>query len=167
MSLHTCGSSREFLFLPRQNVLHNRCFSSGVVAVAGACLFFAGSGCGSKQNGPQLYLVRGNVTLDGAPIESGRILFRKADGDKRPFAADITNGRYELKTEAGRMAVEITASRLIPGKFDKSNGTPEPVGEMYIPAQYNKKTTLAAEITPSGENEFPFQLWSKKKKSRR
>jgi hypothetical protein len=145
-------------------VLHIRCYQSGAFAAAVAAgLLFAAGGCGRSQGGPQTYRVSGNVTLDGTPVESGRILFRKTDGDRRPFAADITNGRYELQTEAGKMAVEITASRLIPGKFDNSNDTPEPVGEMYIPERYNKKTTLGAEVTSSGSNEFPFELSSKKK----
>jgi hypothetical protein len=57
--------------------------------------------------------------------------------------------------------VEITASRLVPGKFDNSNGTPEPMGEMYIPKKYNSQTTLEAEVKSSGDNALPFELVSK------
>ena len=65
-----------------------------------------------------------------------------------------------LQAEPGKISVEITAPRIIPGKFDKSNGTPEPVGEMYIPKKYNANTTLSAEVTPDGENQIPFVLAS-------
>lgn len=123
------------------------------------CLFACG--CGAKQKGPALVRVTGKVAFDGNPVESGRIQFRKTDGDQRAFAGDIANGTYALQSETGNMKVEITASRIIPGKFDNSNGTPEPVGEMYIPAKYNTATTLTAEVKPSATNDVPFELTSK------
>lgn len=122
------------------------------------------SGCGSAPTGPKLVPVTGKVTFDGTPVEEGRITFRKTDGDQRAFAGDIKNGSYSVNTEVGRMAVVITASRLIPGKFDNSNGTPEPVGEMYIPPQYNEATSLVAEVKDGDGNDFPFELTSKKRK---
>lgn len=119
------------------------------------------AGCGGGSSGPPLYEVSGTVMFDGKPVEDGRIVFRKTDGDKRAFSGEIKEGSYELTTEAGKMEVVIRASRIIPGKFDNSNGTPEPVGEMYIPAKYNSKTTLTKEVSDSGSNEFDFELTSK------
>ncbi len=58
------------------------------------------------------------------------------------------------------MSVEITASRIIPGKFDNSNGTPEPVGEMYIPRQYNAATTLEVIVPEGGKSNADFPLSS-------
>ena len=118
------------------------------------------AGCGGEA-GPEMHRVTGQVTYDGQPVENGRITFRKTGDDGKSFATEIKGGGYELEAEAGAMAVEITASRLIPGKFDNSNGTPEPVGEMYIPKKYNAATTLTAEVTPAGPNEFPFALTAK------
>ncbi|MEZ6129841.1 MAG: hypothetical protein R3C59_14255 [Planctomycetaceae bacterium] len=122
----------------------------GIVAVAT-------TGCG--ESGPATYPVTGTVTFDGAPVEEGRITFRPVSGAKA-FAAEIKNGEYSFEGEPGKMAVEVTASRIIPGKFDDSNpdDEPQPVGEMYIPEQYNAKTTLEAEIQASGENKFNFDL---------
>lgn len=120
-------------------------------------------GCGSTAAGPKLVPVQGSVQFDGAPVPDGRIVFRKTDGDGRAFSGLIKDGAYKLDAEPGRMAVVITASRLIPGKFDNSNGTPEPVGEMYIPPQYNDATSLVAEVAGNGKNEFPFELSSQKK----
>ena len=119
------------------------------------------AGCGSGATGPELYTVAGQVLFDGAPIPEGRILFRKLDGDHRAFAGEISNGTYQVAAEPGKMTVEISASRLIPGKFDTSNGTPEPMGEMYIPRRYNAETILTAEVTPSDHNDIPFELKSK------
>lgn len=126
-----------------------------------SCLtVFAGFaiGCGGDE-GPATYPVTGNVTFDGAPVEEGRIQFTPVSG-ARSFAAEIKNGQFSLEAEPGQMKVEITASRLIPGKFDTSNpdDEPQPVGEMYIPAKYNAETELEAEVTASGPNTFDFAL---------
>lgn len=118
-------------------------------------------GCGGGPKGPKLYSVSGEVKFDDKPVETGRILFRLKDGDQRGFAADVKDGKYSLKTEKGRMSVEITASRLIPGKFSNVNGKPEPVGEMYLPQKYNSKTTLEANVEEGKSNHFPFDLKSK------
>lgn len=127
-------------------------------ALLTVCLFSGLVGCGGAADG--LQAVHGTVTFDGEPIEKGRILLRQTTGDQKAYAAEIANGRFELRAEEGPTSVEIRASRIIPGKFDHSNGVPEPVGEMYIPAKYNSKTELTADIT-SGTNELQFDLSSK------
>ena len=131
--------------------------------IAGWTLSFIGclllTGCGGGPTGPTLYKVSGSVSFDGAPVEVGRIEFRRAEGDKRAFSGEIKGGSYSLQCEAGKVDVVITASRIIPGKFDTSNpdDPPQPVGEMYIPEKYNAKSTLTAEVK-SGSNDIPFDL---------
>ncbi len=109
-----------------------------------------------------MFTVTGTVTFDGAPVEDGRIQFRKAEGDQKAFSTEIKAGAYKCETEAGAMQVEITASRPS-GKFDTSNpdDPPQPIGEMYIPAKYNSETTLTADVKDSGENVIPFELTGK------
>ena len=125
-----------------------------------ALLCAALAGCGSGDEGPILYPVSGLVLFDSQPLPEGRVVFRKRDGDQKAYSSEIKDGEYELHAEPGKMSVEVLASRPVPGKFDHSNGTPEPVGEMYIPAKYNAKTTLEAEVTPEGANVIPFSLTS-------
>lgn len=137
--------------------------SSRHAFLAAALLLGTLSGCGGKETGPEKFTVTGNVTVDGAPLEKGRIQFR-AGGNGKAFVGEITDGEYSLETEAGSMTVEITASRAIPGKFDEGaspDDEPQPIMEMYIPEQYNSKTTLKADVTPDGENKFPFELVTK------
>lgn len=108
-------------------------------------------GCGSSSGGLDLHQVTGTVTFAGQPIKEGRILFRAMEGDQRAFSSPITEGRYAVETLPGTMRVEITASRIVPGKFDTSNpGEKVPVGEMYIPARYNAKSELTVEVKPGG-----------------
>ena len=115
-------------------------------------------GCGPA--GLNTRPVSGKVTFDGQPIAEGRIQFRAVEGDQRAFSGEIKNGQYTLQALAGKMKVEIIASRPVPGKFDESNpGEKVPVGEMYIPARYNSQTELTAEVT-TGKNQFDFALTS-------
>jgi hypothetical protein len=112
--------------------------------------------CGPS--GPRLNPVTGSVTFDGEPIAEGRIQFRAVEGDQRAFSGEITSGQYRIETSAGRMTVEIIASRLIPGKFDESNPDEKvPVGEMYIPGRYNSETELTADV-PVGGTRRDFAL---------
>ncbi|MGI6417750.1 MAG: hypothetical protein ACOX1P_19015 [Thermoguttaceae bacterium] len=117
-------------------------------------------GCGPS--GLKLNPVSGTVTFDGEPLPEGRIQFRAVEGDQRAFSGAIEQGRYTVETMPGKMAVEITASRIIPGKFDESNpGEKTPVGEMYIPARYNSATELTAEIPSGGVKQLDFTLTGK------
>lgn len=123
-----------------------------------------GFGCGGGgEEGPALFPVKGTVTFDNTPIETGRIQFRKADSIGKAYSAEIINGAYQLEVEAGKMKVEVTASRIVPGKFSEPaspDEEPQPLGEMYIPEQYNTKTTLEAEVKAGDTNEIPFNLTS-------
>jgi len=128
----------------------------GVFAVIAVSLSLLLCGCG---NDGMVY-VSGTVTFDGQPIEEGRITFRNKDGSGPAYSTPIKQGEYSLPCAPGDMKVEIIASRLIPGKFGTQNGTPEPMGEMYIPKQYNTATTLTAVVNGSSQ-EIPFDLRSK------
>lgn len=127
--------------------------------IAGATAVFL-IGCGPS--GLKLNPVSGTVTFDGEPLPEGRIQFRAVEGDQRAFSGKIEQGRYTVETTPGKMAVEIIASRIIPGKFDESNpGEKTPVGEMYIPARYNSATELTAEIPSGGVKQLDFTLTGK------
>ena len=119
---------------------------------------FSLTGCGSPP-GLNLNSVSGNVTFDGEPVAEGRIQFRAVDGDQRAFGGEISNGKYTVETLPGKMTVEITASRIVPGKFDESNPDEKvPMGEMYIPARYNSQTELTAEVPAGGVKQLDFAL---------
>ena len=127
-----------------------------------ACLICLVSlGCGSGEDGPELYPVTGTVTFDGEPVSEGRILFRADEGTGKGYGGVIKDGTYTLEAVDGEMTVEILASRAVPGKFGEAaspDEEPPPLMEMYVPEQYNTKTTLTATVKPDGENTIPFQL---------
>jgi hypothetical protein len=124
------------------------------------CLSTLGCG-GGAPDGPELFPVTGTVTFDGEPISEGRILFRADGGTGKGYGGDIKDGTYTLETVSGSMKVEITASRIVPGKFGEAaspDEDPPPLSEMYIPEIYNTKSTLTAEVKEDGENTIPFDL---------
>lgn len=127
-----------------------------LVACFAACLLFAASGC---EGGAALSSVSGTVTLDGAPLPEGDIIFTPADVKFGPEAGKIKDGKYELKSRPGKMKVQITASKIMPGAAKGAMG--EDVATQYIPPRYNDQTILSAEVTADGPNKFDFPLESK------
>lgn len=117
-------------------------------------------GCGSSSDGPQLISVSGQVMLNGEPLQSGSILFKDPEGKSRSYFATIEDGTYQTKIETGKRRVEVSAIRSVPGKMvpnAEGNGM-EPASEQYLPAEYNKLSTLEIEVDRNGENDFDFEL---------
>ncbi|WP_150106161.1 hypothetical protein [Rubinisphaera brasiliensis] len=127
------------------------------------CLALAVSGlvgCGSSSDGPELISVSGQVMLDGQPLQSGSILFKDPEGKARSYFATIEDGTYETRIETGKRRVEVSAIRSVPGKMvpNAEGDGMEPASEQYLPAEYNKLSTLEIEVDHSGENDFDFEL---------
>ena len=117
------------------------------------------SGCGK---GPRLYPVSGTVTLDDKPVPDGDILFLDANNQLGPDAGRIADGRFAFQAKEGKKKVEIRAFHLQkPLKSDGSPGSGDSIAIGYIPERYNNKTTLTAEVVPSGSNQYEFKLSSK------
>ncbi len=110
-------------------------------------------GCGSS--GPETYPVSGTVTWNGKPLPEGHIIFSPVDGAVAPDAGKILDGKFTFRAQAGQKRVKIEADREV-GPRDPVMGTiPR---QAYIPDRYNTETVLTAEVTPTGKNEFIFDL---------
>ncbi len=131
------------------------------------------AGC-AGESGPERALVRGTVTLDGVPVETGTIVFLPEEGVQGPSAGgEIHGGAFELSRDVGPVPgahrVEIRATRNegttqvtgVPGAESgpSAGGTVDKL-VMYIPEKYNTKSTLKEDVK-SGENEFSFALVTK------
>ncbi len=131
--------------------------------VAGLLLMIAG--CGDKQ-----VHIRGKVTLNGKPIDTGAITFIPNDLNKGQTAgASITLGEFQLVGNnlppPGIYRVEIRSQKKT-GKQIPA-GSPSPPGTMVeqtieaVPAKYNDKSELKRELK-AGDNNLNFELTSEK-----
>jgi hypothetical protein len=127
-------------------------FPALVLLLAAAAL----GGCGG--GGPKMVKVTGTATVDEAPLVDGSITFRPTGAEGKPEGGTIKDGRFELAVSPGSYKVEISATRPVAGAKDMGMGGPV---ENYIPARYNAKTELTADVKTSGPNELKFGLRSK------
>src|SRR5262249_33435781 len=104
-----------------------------------------------------LVTITGSVTLDGAPLPDGDILFTPADTQFGSEAAKIENGAYRATLRPGQSKVQIRASRPVPGKKGPMG---EQLIEDYIPPKYNNQSDLTIEVSKS-QRKHDFQLLSK------
>ncbi|MCC9607108.1 hypothetical protein LOC68_14495 [Blastopirellula sp. JC732] len=113
-------------------------------------------GCSLGKQEPARADVSGEVTIDGKPLEKGLIHFKTVSAGSID-SIDIVDGKFAGKAELGARRVEISAFRAASG------GTPGmDAGEVnYIPAKYNAKSKLTADVTAAGPNEFKFEVTAK------
>ena len=117
------------------------------------------SGCQNRVAGtPDLAPVTGTVTLDGKPTDRAIVSF-EGPGNKSSFGNTDSTGRYELNyirqskgAPLGANVVKIT-TRL--------DAPPGPGYVDPIPAKYNTRTTLKADVK-AGTNVINFELTTKK-----
>lgn len=109
-------------------------------------------GCGSGDV-PPLGDVHGTVTLDGEPLEKGRILFAPADGGRTSEAPIGEGGHYELIYSLDEFGAKV-GSHTVQVTTQDAYGRGE-----RIPEKYNADSELTAEVEPGG-NEYNFDLTS-------
>jgi len=135
------------------------------VAVAVLVALSLAPGCG--RSGVERVPIRGRVTLDGAPLAYGSILFTPIGAARGPRAGGvIIAGVYAIEQAEGplpgELSVEIHAPRLAPGvrlpetdseRFKMAAEAPE-----LLPDRYHAASTLQVTATREGENRFDFEL---------
>jgi hypothetical protein len=107
--------------------------------------------------------VFGKVQFQGSPVANGTIEFVSADGSQRS-GSTITAGTYAVPAPKGLLpgtyVVRINAAEET-GPAPTGPPGPESMTQTAknrIPPQYNVDTTLSAEVTEGGRNEFDFDL---------
>ena len=144
----------------------------GCLPVALSILLLSSSGCGGPSDQPELGQVSGTITLDGKPLGGVAVVFQPDNG--RP-ATGVTDkdGKYELRyirdtmgTKIGHNRVEIAPqegeddpAEAVTDEAGPSAQPPSPSRKPRIPARYNIRSELEADVKP-GENTFNFDLES-------
>ncbi len=131
-----------------------------------SCLFLLvlASGCGGSADRQAL---QGTVTLDNQPLEQGAIRFIPTTGTAGPSAGcEIKAGKFDVQADKGVLPgsfrVEITASRKTGRKTrDRVSGEMTDMFAQYLPPQYNRNSTLTADVKGGGDNSYEFALNSR------
>ena len=136
-------------------------FVMGIVAAS------ALAGCAEVETGAykdKRFAVKGNVTLDGRPLEGGTIAFIATAEGQRQSGGPIVAGKYDVPEgrgpNAGKYRVEIRWSKPT-GKQVKDTdlgGMIDVVAE-GVPNRYNDKSILTATI--GDQVEWDFDMVSK------
>jgi hypothetical protein len=135
--------------------MHSRGWLILTLALSGPALL---AGCG-----PTTATVRGEVTVDGQPLEKGVISYVPADSNGVPVTAEVRNGKYELTTAPGKKVVQISAPVVV-GKRKEHNGPGAALVEITeesLPPRYNSSTELTFEVRPGSNTKD----WSVTKKA--
>ncbi len=135
-------------------------------------LFLAGlSGCGSS-SGDEFprEAVSGTITFDNQPLKEGNIQFLP-DSPGEKFAttagATIHDGSFQIPKNEGptpgqyHVAISSGGDNAYRPAAGEMPGVPPREIKEKIPAQYNMRTKLTAEVHQGGPNTFQFTLSTK------
>lgn len=113
------------------------------------------AGC---SRGPKTAAVSGTVTFNGEAVQDGYIYMVPVKPGKALDAGPIVNGRFSFRTLPGEKRVRIEAARAVPGRMaPNAVGEMVPVNEQYLPAQFNERSELTADLK-AGVNRVDFKL---------
>jgi hypothetical protein len=143
-------------------------FSHGSIAIAlrlagvAACSLLVAAGCNTRPKGmPDLAPVKGTVTLDGQPLAQVDVTFFSEVGGQVAGGSTDDSGAYELRFSGKHMGAKIGPNTVrITTPLQEIPGAP--AWKEKVPARYNTKSELKADVKPGSEpNTIDFELKSK------
>jgi hypothetical protein len=135
-----------------------------------ATLLVAVAGCGLGGTSTPREPVSGTVTFDGHPLEAGTIQFQPAGRAEGVASwATITAGRFDIPRAEGPVPGKYMVAifnapgdRPAGGSADATVPVPRSRNRSArtdaIPARYNARSELTAEVKAGGPNSFTFDL---------
>lgn len=120
------------------------------------CCLSLVAGCNPPPKGlPDLAPVSGVVTLGGAPVANATVVFTSEQGDQVAFGPTDDSGNYSLTYSGRYKGAAIGANRVM--IKTNTDGPPAPNWKDPIPAKYNVKSELKADVQ-KGPNTIDFKL---------
>lgn len=122
------------------------------------------AGCG--ESGPPRAPIAGSVTVGGAPLKAGRILFLPQAPTEGPAAsARIVDGQYTLPDDEGPIVgshrVEVEADLPLSFEIDDEAAFAKAKGKLPrqpIPPKFNRESTLSVDVKSGEENRFDVAI---------
>jgi hypothetical protein len=105
--------------------------------------------------------ISGKVTLNGAPLDGGSILFTSLGATRLASGAMIQKGEYHIPQDKG----------LLPGEYHLEISAPDtaappvmiggsPTAPERIPAEFNVDSQKTVLVRADGDNHFEFEITS-------
>lgn len=119
------------------------------------------AGCG--ESGPPTGKVSGAVTLDGKPLDTGRMRFVSKDGKSPPVETAVTAGRYAAEVPVGEVRVEINSEKVVGQRrmYETPDSPMVDVGKEQLPAKYHSNSELKLTVARGDNPPADFDLKSK------
>lgn len=140
-------------------------FLSIRIAVCGVVTALLVAGC-SESQGPAKHRVSGIVSLAGKPMPDGEVYFRMpATGAIEVFP--VKAGAFQGAAAAGRHRVEIyrfQQPQLTLAELERMDPMAKALAtekKNLLPAEYNTRSSLEADVQPGQQNRFEFALGGK------
>ncbi|MCI0462790.1 MAG: hypothetical protein L0Z62_38070 [Gemmataceae bacterium] len=114
---------------------------------------------GCSGDAPKTVEVKGKVTLDGAPMAKGQVMFDAGDGTA-PATLEVSGGTFAGKVPAGKKTVRISSFQKVAQKGTGPGAEEESLQEIVLP-RYNTESKETVEVKDPGPNEFEFKVASK------
>lgn len=125
-------------------------------SLAGLVLIAGVNGC-SSNDGIQLGLVEGVVTINDQPASHVMIQFQPKDLAGSPsFGFADAEGRYKLQYTSAKPGA-LVGNHMISITYDDDPSPDWPAHPVQIPEKYNQRSELKAEVKP-GQNRHDFHL---------
>lgn len=131
--------------------------TSALRSITGILAILVFAGCAPPTTGE----VRGTVSLDGVPIETGMIAFFSVDGSAPTAGGRISAGKYVVEVKPGLCRVEIRAAKVVGEKklYETADSPVRQVRAEALPPMYNDQSQLELDVK-LGDNEQDFELSS-------
>lgn len=115
---------------------------------------------GCSESGPRPVPVNGTVTMDGAPLAEGMVMFRSVT-EGTLDSIPIKDGKFSGKALPGERRVEIGSyDAVVSGAGTQMEST---VQVNRVAPEFGDESKLTAKVEPSGKNEYVFEVKSKGK----
>ncbi len=111
---------------------------------------------------PDLYEVTGVITLNGQPLGNAKVVFEPEEvreQARRRASSATTNADGSYRLYYNPKAAGATSGKHTVTIFKLPGDSAEASDELSIPAKYNEKTELTADVT-EGDNTINFDLKS-------
>lgn len=145
------------IYLKEEPRLMSRSFASLLMCVIVV-------GCSNRRS--DLADVSGVLTLDDKALPRATVVFQPDASGPASYGLTDDQGRYKLMYDADVYGAVIGPHTVKISTYQEKNNDvkpPLPASREILPAQYNTRSELRADVKPSTSNQIDFPLTSKPK----